>query len=306
MEYRRGMTYGVSAYLLWGVFPLFFMLLKPINAFETVPWRVMTGLAFCLIVLAFTKQWGQLGAILRSPRQVGWFALSTVLLYINWQIFIIGVVTDRIIETALGYFINPLVTILIGVFVRRERLRPAQWTAVGVAAVGVLVSALAYGSLPWIALGVACSFGLYGAVRKQVSEGIEALPAFTVETLVAMPIAMVQLAIVAAVGGGLHAFEHGPVVTVALLLSGTATAVPLLLFGAANRRIPLSHMGFLQFFTPILSFFTGWLLFGEEMPASRWIGFVAVWIAISILIWDMIRTLRASRARNAAAAPALD
>jgi len=279
----------MAAYLSWGAFPLFFMLLEAVNPYEIVPWRVITGFAFCLIATAVIRRWQPLLAILRSPRQVGWFALSTVLLYANWQFFIVGVVSGRIIETALGYFINPLVTILIGVFVRKEQLRPLQWMAVGIAAVGVLISAIAYGTMPWIALGVAFSFGLYGAVRKQVSEDIEALPGFTVETLVAMPIALGQLAIVAAVTGGLGAWNHGPVATTALILSGMVTAIPLLFFAAGTRRLPLSHMGFLQFGTPILGFLTGWLIFGEEMPFVRWIGFVAVWLALAVLIWDMIR-----------------
>ncbi len=303
MEYRRGLIYGLAAYISWGAFPLFFMLLEAVNPFEIVPWRVITGLAFCLIATAVVRRWQPLLQILRSPRQIGWFALSTVLLYANWQFFIVGVVTGRIIETALGYFINPLVTILIGVFVRKETLRGAQWLAVGIAAAGVVFSALAYGKIPWIAFGVAFSFGLYGAVRKQVSEDIEALPGFTVETLVAMPIALGQLALVSWFTGGLGAFDHGALSTTALLLSGTVTAIPLLFFAASTRRLPLSHMGFLQFGTPILGFLTGWLIFGEEMPFVRWIGFVAVWLALAVLVWDMIRNLRA---RNTVPIAALD
>lgn len=295
MSARSGFAYGFAAYLLWGTFPFYFMLLAAVDPLELVPWRVLTALGFCLVALAVMRNWRPLGRILRSPRQLGWFAVSSILLYTNWQIFVTAVVTGHIIETALGYFINPLVTILIGVFVRRERLRVMQWVAVGIAGVGVLVLAVAYGGFPWIALGLAFSFGLYGAVRKQVSEDVDALTGLTVETIIATPIALVQLGIAAAVLGGSFAFSHGPAVTIPLLLSGLVTAVPLLLFGAANRRLPLSQLGFIQFLTPILSFFTGWLVFGEEMTLARWIGFAAVWVALAVLLWDMVAALGRAR-----------
>lgn len=298
MSVRSGYVYGIAAYLCWGTFPLFFMLLAAVGPFEVVSWRVLTALVFCLVALAAMRRWGPLRAILRSPKQLGWFAVSSLLLYANWQIFVAAVVDGHIIETALGYFINPLVTILIGVLVRRERLRPAQWVAVGIAAAGVLLTALAYGEFPWIALGVAFSFGLYGAVRKQTSEDIDALTGLTVETIVAAPIALVQLVLVAVFAGGITGFSHGPGVAIPLLLSGVATAIPLLLFGAANRRLPLSHLGFIQFVTPILGFLTGWLLFGEEMSAARWIGFATVWLALVVLLWDMVIAIRRARGRQ--------
>lgn len=302
MSARSGYVYGVAAYLCWGTFPLYFMLLAAVDPFELVPWRVLTALGFCFVALAVMRQWRSLGRILRSPKQLGWFTVSSLLLYANWQIFVTAVVTGHIIETALGYFINPLVTILIGVLVRRERLRVAQWAAVGIAGAGVLVLAFAYGGFPWIALGVAFSFGLYGAVRKQVSEDVDALTGLTVETIIATPVAIVQLALTAVFLGGLSAFTHGPAVTIPLLLSGLVTAVPLVLFGAANRRLPLSHLGFIQFTTPILSFLTGWLIFGEQMSLARWIGFATVWIALAVLLWDMVAAMRRGH-RGAAVEP---
>lgn len=298
MGTRSGYFFGIAAYLWWGAFPLFFTLLSPIDPYEIVPWRVITALGFCLVAVAAMRSWGPLVRIFRSPRQLGWFVLSSVLLYANWQIFVTAIVTGHVIETALGYFINPLVTVLIGVFVGRERLRRAQWVAVGIAAVGVLISAIAYGGFPWIALGLAFSFGLYGAVRKQASEDIDALSGLTVETIIALPIAAVQLMLVGAVGGGLTAFSHGAGVTIPLLLSGVATAIPLLLFGAANRRLPLSHLGFVQFLTPILGFLSGYFIFHEEMPLARWIGFIAVWIALVVLVADMVGALRSWRRRT--------
>lgn len=307
MELRLGYVYGIAAYLCWGAFPLYFALLGDVDPFEIVPWRVVTALGFCVIVVTAMRSWGPVAGILRSPRMLGWFALSSVLLYANWQIFIVGIVTGHIIETALGYFINPIVTILIGVFVRKERLTRMQWLAVAIAGAGVLVSAIAYGRFPFIALGLAFSFALYGAVRKQVSEDIDALTGLTVETLIATVVAVAQLGLVFAISGHLGAFDHGAGITTALLLSGVITAIPLLLFAAGNRRLPLSQMGFIQFLTPILGFFTGYYVFHEEMPPARWIGFIAVWIALAVLIADMVRGMRsAARARGRSGGIAAD
>lgn len=294
MTLRLGYFYGISAYLCWGAFPLFFALLTPVNPYEVVPWRVVTALGFCVLAVTAMKGWGAIAAILRSPRMLGWFALSSVLLYANWQIFVVGIVTGHVIETSLGYFINPIVTILIGVLVRKEKLSPLQWTAVGIASAGVLVSALSYGQFPVIALGLAFSFALYGAVRKHASEDVTALTGLTIETLFGAVIAVAQLALILILVGQLTAFDHGPEVTIPLLLSGLVTAIPLLLFGAGNRRLPLSRTGFIQFLTPILGFLTGYLIFHEPMPPARWIGFITVWIALAVLIIDMVRGMRAA------------
>lgn len=295
MHPRLGYVYSFSAYLCWGAFPLFFSLLAAVDPYEVVPWRVITTLVFCAIAVTAMRSWKANWAILRSPKMLGWFALSSVLLYANWQIFVVGVISGRIIETALGYFINPLVTILIGVFVRKERLSRMQWVAVAIAAVGVLVSAIAYGRFPFIALGLAISFGLYGAVRKHSGDRVDALTGLSVETIIGSVIAVPQLLVILMLTGRLDAFSHGADVTIPLLLSGVVTAIPLLLFGAGMRRLPLSQMGFIQFLTPILGFLTGYFVFHEEMPLARWVGFVAVWVALVVLIVDMIRALRRAR-----------
>lgn len=270
------------------------MLLAAVDPLEMVPWRVITALGFCIVAVTVMRNWSLVWKILRSPRMLGWFILSSVLLYANWQIFVIGVVTGHILETALGYFINPLVTILIGVIFRKEVLNRAQWVAVSIAAVGVLISAIAYGQFPFIALGVAFSFGLYGAVRKHASEDVDAMTGLTVETIIGSVIAVAQLAVIFILAGHLGAFDHGPAVTIPLLLSGIVTAIPLLLFAAGTRRLPLTFMGFIQFFTPILSFLTGYFIFHEPMSLPRWIGFFSVWVALIILIWDILARLRRS------------
>lgn len=295
MTLRLGYAYGAAAYLCWGAFPLFFSLLSAVDPLEIVPWRVITALGFCVLAVTVMRGWGPVANIMRSPKMVGWFVVSALLLYANWQLFIIGIVTGHIIETALGYFINPLVTILIGVLVRKERLTNMQWLAVGIASLGVLVSAIAYGQFPFIALGLAFSFGLYGAVRKHASEDVDALTGLTVETFIGTVVAVVQLGVIFVIVGQLRAFDHGAAVTIPLLLSGVVTAIPLLLFGAGTRRLPLSSMGFLQFITPILGFLTGYFVFHEPMSAARWIGFIAVWIALIVLLADVVRGLRALR-----------
>ncbi len=292
MQQRLGYVYGFAAYLCWGAFPLFFIMLSEPNPYEVVPWRVFSALAFCVIAVSLLRAWRPVGQIFRSGRVLGWFALSSALLYANWQIYVVGITTGHVIEAALGYFINPLVTILIGVVFRKERLSVGQWIAVAIAFVGVTVSAIAYGSFPFIALGLALTFGLYGAVRKHLSEDFSALTGLTIETMLGTVLAVIQLTIVTLLVGSLTAFSFGTQTTVVLLLSGTVTAVPLLLFAAGTKRLPLSTMGFIQFITPILSFLTGYFLLHEEMSAARWIGFIAVWVALVVLMWDILARMR--------------
>ena len=289
---RSGLAYGFSAYLIWGAFPLYFGLIAMVGPFEVVPWRVSTALVFSALLVTVTRGWDKIGAILKNPKQLGWFALSGVLLYANWQIFVIGVMTGHVLETSLGYFINPLFTILLGVFLRGEKLTRPQWIAVGVAAAGMIVAAVGYGSFPWIALGLALSFGLYGAVHKHAGD-VDGITGLTIETLATVPIGIVQLIIVASVSG-ISAFSYGGGISALVLIGGIVTAVPLMLFGEASRRLPLSYLGFLQFLTPILGFLYGYFVMGESVTPTRWIGFVAVWIALVILIIDMVAQVRRS------------
>lgn len=290
---RTGLGYGLAAYLLWGSFPFYFGLIAMVNPLEVVPWRVGATLVFCAVLATLTRRWGHVARILRTPKLLGWFALSALLLYANWQIFVIGVMSGHVLETSLGYFINPLFTILIGVVVRGERLTRLQWIAVAIAGAGVTFAAVAYGTFPWIALGLAFSFGLYGAVHKHAGESVDGITGLTVETLTTAPLAAVQLTWVASVAG-LTAFSHGTGIVILVLLSGVLTAIPLIFFGEAARRLPLSYIGFLQFLTPILGFLYGYFIMGEEVSTGRWVGFIAVWIALVILITDMVIQLRRS------------
>ncbi|QIM16117.1 EamA family transporter RarD [Leucobacter insecticola] len=292
-KFRAGLGYGLSAYLLWGAFPAYFGLISMVSALEVVPWRVTATLVFSAVLVTITGRWSQVAAILRKPRLLGWFALSSLLLYANWQIFVIGVMTGHVIETSLGYFINPLFTILIGVVVRKESLSRLQWMAVGIAAVGVLTVAIAYGAFPWISIGLALTFGVYGAVHKHVGETIDGLTGLTVETLISVPVGIVQMIIIATTAG-LTAHTFGPGILLLVLGSGVVTAIPLILFGESARRLPLSYIGFIQFLTPILGFLYGYFVLHEEVSLGRWIGFITVWIALVLLIVDMILQLRRS------------
>lgn len=287
---RAGLGYGIGAYLIWGTFPLFFTLVAKVNPFEVVSWRVITTLLVCAIVVTVSRRWKMIASVLRTPKTFGMFALSSLLLYFNWQIFVIGVVTGHVLETALGYFINPLFTILFGVIFWREKLSRLQWIAVVIAGAGVLYSAISFGRVPWIALGLALSFGLYGVVHQRI-ENVDGVTGLTIETFVSVPIGLVQLWIVASVAG-ISAFNFGGGITTLVFVSGILTAVPLILFGEAARRLPLTYIGFLQFLTPILGFVFGYFVMNEELPVSRWVGFIAVWLALVLLIIDMVLRLR--------------
>ncbi|MBZ6373387.1 MAG: EamA family transporter RarD, partial [Microbacterium hominis] len=250
-EERLGGIYAFAAYFLWGFMPLYFLLLAPIGPWEIVVWRILFSLLFCAILLTVTRTWGKLLAILRDRRLVFWTIIAGLLIYVNWQVFLIGILTGHVIEGSLGYFINPIVTVLLGVLVLGEKLRTAQWVAIGFAALAVIVIIVAYGSFPWIALTLAASFGTYGLVKKQIGPRVDAISGLTLESLWLTPIAIIQIIVVGATTGlvwGTQGAWH----TALVPLAGVITAVPLLLFAAGARRAPLTVIGLLQFAAPIL------------------------------------------------------
>jgi len=291
-----GVLYAVGAYLLWGVLPLYFLLLEPTGPWEVVAWRVLFSFAFCLLLLWVARGWRRILAIIRQPRLLGWTALSGLLIYINWQVFVIGTLTGHVVETSLGYFINPITTVLLGVFVLRERIRKLQWSAVLIAAVAVVVIIEGYGSFPWIALTLTASFGVYGLIKKKIGPAVDAVSGLTLESLWLIPIAVGQLSIVSATGG-ITLGTVGDVHTVLLLLAGVATAVPLLLFASGTRRINLTIVGMIQFITPIMQFLIGVFIQHEAMPPERWAGFIIVWIAVAVFLLDLLLAARRSRRR---------
>ena len=291
---RWGLLLGTGAFVLWGGMPLYFPLLEPARPLEIIAHRVVWSLLFCLVLLAATRQLRGFVTALRTPRTLGTLAVAAVLIVTNWTVYVYGVLSGHVLDAALGYFINPLVTVLLAVTVLRERLRPAQWVAVGIGAVAVVVLSTGAGGLPWIALVLAASFGLYGLVKNRVGRTVEALPGLAVETAVLTPVALVYLGWLGATGAGTFGTEG---VGHALLLAsaGIVTALPLLLFSAAARRLPLSVIGLLQYLGPALQFVVGLLVFHEQMPPTRWAGFALVWLALVVLTVDGLRSARATR-----------
>lgn len=292
---RLGGIYAFVAYFLWGFMPLYFLTLAPTGPFEVVAWRILFSLLFCGILLTVTRTWAGLIAILRDRRLVFWTIIAGLLIYVNWQVFLISTLTGHVIEGSLGYFINPIVTVLLAVLVLKERLRALQWVAIGISVLAVIVIVVGYGTFPWIALTLAASFGAYGLVKKQIGPRVNAVSGLTLESLWLAPIAGIQLVVVGATTG-LTIGTFGAGHTTLLLLAGVITAVPLLLFAAGARRAPLSVIGLLQFVAPILQFITGAWILGEPMPLERWIGFALVWVALIVLTVDSLRASRKARA----------
>lgn len=293
-EAVRGGVYALGAYLLWGVLPLYFLQLRPTGPWEVVAWRIVLAFVFCLVLLTVLRTWRPFLAIVRQPRLLALTALAGVLIYVNWQTYLIGALTGHVIETSLGYFINPIVTVLLGVIVLRERLRLLPWIAVGIAVIAVIVIVVGYGTFPWIALTLALSFGFYGLVKKQIGPSVDAVSGLTLESLWLLPVAVVQLMVVAATAG-LTLGTAGPLHTGLLLAAGAVTAIPLLLFASGARRAPLSVIGLLQFVAPIIQFVIGVWLLGEPMTTERWIGFGLVWLALVLLSADSLVAARKNR-----------
>lgn len=301
-EQSLGGIFVFTAYVLWGFMPLYFVSLAPTTPWEVVGWRVLLSLVFCVALLAVTRGWGRMRVILRDRRLMLWTLVAGLLIYVNWQVFLIGTLTGHVVETSLGYFINPIATVLLGVIVLKERLRVVQWIAVGVAGAAVLVIIVAVGTVPWIALTLAASFATYGLVKKRIGPSVDAVSGLTLESFWLVPIAVIQL-IVVGVTSGLTMGSEGAPHTVLLLLAGAITAVPLLFFSAGARRTTLTVVGILQFIAPIMQFLTGVLILGEPMPFERWVGFGLVWVAVAVFTVDSLVNSRRQRARAAVAVP---
>jgi chloramphenicol-sensitive protein RarD len=296
---RRGLLFGFSAYFLWGLFPLYFPLLEPAGSLEILADRMVFSLAFVALLLWRMHAWRSVRAVLADRRKTGLLGIAALAITANWGVYIWGVNSGHVVETSLGYFVNPLFTILLGVFVLHERLRSAQWIAVAVASTAIVVLSVDYGRLPWIALVLAGSFGSYGFIKKKVSVG--AMESLAIETGYMTVPALVTLGIIAA-QGSLVFGRHSAGNTALLVGTGVVTAIPLLFFGAASTRLPLTVIGLLQYLTPVLQFAVGVWIDHESMPAARWAGFALVWAALVILVVDGLRHQRQSAALRAAVA----
>lgn len=291
---RPGLGYAISAYLLWGVLPIYFIALQPTGSVEIVAWRILLSLVFCALLITVMRGWATFVGLLRDRRVLFTMAAAGALIFVNWETYVYAAVNEQVVEASLGYFINPIVTVFLGVLVLRERLNPTQWVAVGISMVAVVVLAVGHGQFPWIALLLAFSFGFYGLIKKRVGPRVDAVSGLTLETLWLAPVAGVQLWWIASTEG-LTMGGYGVWHAVLLSLAGVVTAVPLLLFAAASRRLPLIYMGFIQYFAPFIQFIVGVAVLGEPMPPERWIGFGLVWVALAVLTVDLVRRGRAAR-----------
>jgi chloramphenicol-sensitive protein RarD len=291
---RRGTIYGAGAYAIWGVFPLYFHLLQPAGAWEILAHRILWTLLFCGAVLLARRDFGWGRSVFGDPAMLGAVTLAGVLLAVNWTIYVWAVMAHHVTEASLGYFLNPIVTVAIGVLVLRERLRRLQWLAVAIGLAAGVYLTIDFGRPPWIAVGLAFSFAFYGLMKKRLGASLSAFQSLTSETAVLVPVAVGVLVWVSVTGQATFTVDS-PTHPLLLASAGLATAAPLLLFGAAARRVPLVTIGLLQFVTPVLQLLCGVLLLGETMSRSRWIGFGIVWIALLVLTFDSIRSVRNRR-----------
>ncbi|TQL70594.1 chloramphenicol-sensitive protein RarD [Nocardioides albertanoniae] len=288
-EQRRGVMFGAAAYVMWGVFPLYFPLLEPAGAWEILGHRILWSLVVAGALVLVLGRRTQVMGVLRDRRKLVLLAGAAAVISINWVTYIWGVNNGRIVETSLGYFTNPLVTMLMGVLILRERLRRLQWVALGIAFVAVIVLTVDYGRLPWVALILAFSFGTYGLLKK--SAGVGPFESLAVETAVTAPFALTLIVALQATGNG-TLVGHGPVHVILLMSLGVATVVPLACFGAAAIRVPMVTIGLLQYLAPILQFAVGVFIAHEAMPPGRWVGFAIVWVALIIFSAEAVHHRR--------------
>ena len=300
-EGRRGFALGVSAYLLWGAFPLYWPLLEPAGAVEILAHRVAWSLVTMLALVVAVRRTGRLREMLADRRTRRILTVAAGVIAVNWGTYIWGVNNEHVVETSLGYFINPLVTVLMGVVILGERLRTLQWVALGIAALAVVGLTVEYGRPPWVALALAFSFGTYGLAKKKANAG--AVESLTFETMVLAPVAVGYVGFLMWTGAS-EVGPNGAGHVVLIALTGVVTAIPLICFGAAATRVSLTTIGLLQYLAPTIQVALGVLLFGEPMPAMRWVGFGLVWVALVIFTVESYNHRRRSL-RLAAEASAL-
>jgi len=287
-KFNKGLLFGVSAYIIWGLLPLYWKLVEEAGAYEILAHRGIWSLLICVSLLALRKQLKSAYLMVRSSRTLSLLFLASGLLTINWGVYIWSVTVNRVIEAALGYYITPLINVTFGVLLLREKLRPAQWIAVALAAAGVVILTLGYGSLPWIALVLAISWGSYSLIKKSLNLG--ALETLSLETLFAFLPNLVFLLIIQGNGSA----EFGSTWTISILLfgAGAATVIPLLLFNGSTTRLPLSTVGLLQYITPTIMFFIGIFINDEDISMTKVLGFAFIWLALAVLSRDLYRSSR--------------
>lgn len=284
---QSGLVYGLVANLIWGLLPLYWGLMQA-SAWEIIAHRAIWSLLVCWLALAARKQIKRALQILRNPRNFFLLALTAGLVSGNWSIYIWSVTVDRIVESSLGYYITPLMNVAFGVIILRERMRALQWTAVAIAALGVGALTYDYGRLPMIALGLACTWGIYSVVKKRLD--VDPLTGLAIETIFAAIPALFFLINLELEGRA--QFGSGLLISFGLATAGLATVIPLLAYNSAAVRLPLTTLGLMQYITPTVMFLVGVFINREEMSGSRWLGFLTIWVALSFLATDMVRSGR--------------
>lgn len=293
MSQRRGYVSGLAAYLIWGFFPLYFHELLPSTAVEILANRVIWSLVFVVVITTFIRRWRHVGALVRSSGKLAGIALAGFVVAINWFVYIYGVNSGHVVETSLGYFINPLISVMFGVFVFRERLRSVQWAALAIGALAVAIIAYDYGRLPWIALTLATSFATYGLIKKRL--GLPPTDGLLLESSALVVPAIAYMVWLSASGRSTFTSVSASH-TILLVFAGALTAIPLLLFADSANRLPMTSLGVLQYAAPILQFAIGVFLLDEPMPTSLLVGFGLVWIALAVFTWDALQHARKGRA----------
>lgn len=295
MDTRNGVLFGLGAYVFWGLTPLFWNLVDDVGAVNLLTNRIMWSVPVLLVILAVQRRFREFREAVRSTKTVGYTALAAIFLAINWGVWLYAITNEQIVDASLGYFINPLVSVALGVIILRETLRKLQWISVAIAVVGVVGMAVSVGTPPWIALALAFSFGIYGLLKKRPEIAAPLISLFGEILILAVPAVFVLVAFSSP--DDLQVTE-GIRVTAFLVTTGIVTVVPLLLFGGAAKRIPLTTVGLLQYVAPTLQLLVGVLVFDEELAANRLIWFVVVWIALGLFAYDSVKG--ATRARRTA------
>jgi len=290
---RRGTAYGLLAYGIWGIFPIYFDALKPAGAWEILAHRIVWTMLLCLAILAVRRDWAWMRTVARNRRLSLGLIAAALVIAANWVIYVFAVLSGHTYEAALGYFLNPLVTVALGVVILGEGLRPLQWLAVAVGAIAAIYLTLEGGHFPWIAISLALSFGTYGLLKKRLGVALDPWHSLFAETAVLTPVAALILILVAGAGDATYGASPGH--TTLLTLAGIITAVPLLLFAAAAQRVPLVTIGLIQFMTPVMQLLVGVIVLHEHVSGRLWVGFGIVWIALLLLTIDSLQAARRAR-----------
>lgn len=293
---RDGFVAGLASYVMWGFFPLYFILLQTVGAMEILVHRVLWASVVMAGVITFTREWSSFWRVLSNRRSRSGLGLAALLIGVVWFFYGYGALTGRAVDVALGYFICPLVTVVLAVVIEREQLRPAQWVSAAIGASAVVVVAVGYGRFPWISCIIAVAFGLYSLVKSRVGREVKAVVGLTIESAFLLPVVGMVMAWMYAADRATFMVENSGLTDLWLVLSGPMTVLPLLLFALAAARLPLSTVGNLQYLNPALQLLAGVLILQEEMPPARWLGFGLIWLALAVLVLDASRS-RAKRVK---------